>query len=129
MFYPSALAIRASRQASKENRKASSGHRDHNHDGVTSGTDSPATVVRLETGMNIPFVIAYDIPRGALFALQVLLGYLLMLAVMYLPCAICTECRSDNPHRTFQAAYIISIIFGLGIGETLFARVGGSRGH
>jgi len=55
-----------------------------------------------------PFIASHDIPRGVLFALQALLGYVLMLAVM-----------------TFQAAYIISIIAGLGIGEMLFGRLGG----
>ncbi|KAH9487151.1 CUF1-dependent copper transporter 1 [Psilocybe cubensis] len=61
-----------------------------------------------------PFIAAYDIPRGILYALEMLLMYLLMLAVM-----------------TFQAAYIISIVLGLGIGEILFGRavaIGGG-GH
>lgn len=31
--------------------------------------------------------------------------------------------------RTFQAAYIISIVVGLGIGEVLFGRMGSARGH
>ncbi|PPQ90423.1 hypothetical protein CVT25_014941 [Psilocybe cyanescens] len=60
-----------------------------------------------------PFIAAYDIPRGLLYGLEMLLMYLLMLAVM-----------------TFQAAYMISIVLGLGIGEILFGRavaVGG--GH
>jgi len=53
-----------------------------------------------------PFIAEHDIPRGILFAFQMFLGYLLMLAVM-----------------TFQAAYLISIILGLGIGEAVFGRV------
>ncbi|CCM02199.1 uncharacterized protein FIBRA_04279 [Fibroporia radiculosa] len=60
-----------------------------------------------------PFIWSHDIPRGALYAFQALLAYALMLAVM-----------------TFQAAFIISIILGLGIGEILFGRMaGGGDGH
>ncbi|KAI0343900.1 Ctr copper transporter [Trametopsis cervina] len=59
-----------------------------------------------------PFIASHDIPRGAIFAVQALLTYLLMLAVM-----------------TFQAAYIISVVVGLGIGEVLFGRMGSTRDH
>ncbi|KAF5329720.1 hypothetical protein D9619_009488 [Psilocybe cf. subviscida] len=52
-----------------------------------------------------PFIPSQDIARGALHAVQAALGYALMLAVM-----------------TYQAAFIISIIAGLGVGETLFGR-------
>ncbi|EMD41704.1 hypothetical protein CERSUDRAFT_79342 [Gelatoporia subvermispora B] len=55
-----------------------------------------------------PFIATHDIPRGAMYAAQALLAYALMLAVM-----------------SFQAAFIISIILGLGIGEVLFGRLGG----
>ncbi|KAI0794287.1 Ctr copper transporter [Fomes fomentarius] len=58
-----------------------------------------------------PFIASHDIVRGALFAFQSLLLYILMLALM-----------------TFQAAFLISIIGGLLIGEVLFGRVGG-KGH
>ncbi|OCH96597.1 hypothetical protein OBBRIDRAFT_809092 [Obba rivulosa] len=59
-----------------------------------------------------PFIPTHDIPRGALYAVQAVLGYALMLAVM-----------------TFQAAFIISTILGLGIGEVLFGRLGGGHGQ
>ncbi|EKM60886.1 uncharacterized protein PHACADRAFT_247104 [Phanerochaete carnosa HHB-10118-sp] len=59
-----------------------------------------------------PFLLSHDVPRGIAFACQALLGYTLMLAVM-----------------TFQAAYIISILVGLGIGEVLFGRLGSAPGH
>ncbi|KIM88492.1 hypothetical protein PILCRDRAFT_814390 [Piloderma croceum F 1598] len=49
------------------------------------------------------FTPAQNIPRGAIHALQALLGYFLMLAVM-----------------TFQAGYLIFIVVGLGLGEILF---------
>ncbi|KAJ6502883.1 CTR copper uptake transporter [Mycena vitilis] len=52
-----------------------------------------------------PFVAKQDVPRGALYALQTLFGFAFMLAVM-----------------TFQAAFIISIIVGFGVGEMLFGR-------
>jgi len=58
-----------------------------------------------------PFIAAHDVPRGILYAAQMLVLYLLMLAIM-----------------TFQAAYFISIILGLGIGETIFGRVGTMNG-
>lgn len=58
-----------------------------------------------------PFILSHDIPRGALFAFQALLYYVLMLAVM-----------------TFQAGYLISIVAGLTIGEVLFGRFG-AKGH
>ncbi|KAJ7865345.1 CTR copper uptake transporter [Mycena olivaceomarginata] len=54
-----------------------------------------------------PFIPAHDVMRGAMHALQTLLGFAFMLAVM-----------------TFQAAYIITLILGLGIGEMLFGRYG-----
>lgn len=59
-----------------------------------------------------PFMLSHDLPRGVLYALQALLAYLLMLSVM-----------------TFQAAYIIAIVLGLGLGEVLFGRLGGRDNH
>lgn len=38
-----------------------------------------------------PFIPAHDLPRGIMHGAQALLGYLLMLAVMY----VCYFCRSD----------------------------------
>ncbi|KAJ7199385.1 CTR copper uptake transporter [Mycena pura] len=52
-----------------------------------------------------PFVLAHDAMRGAMHALQALLGFTFMLAVM-----------------TFQGAYIITLVGGLGVGEMLFGR-------
>ncbi|KAI9454843.1 Ctr copper transporter [Lactarius psammicola] len=56
-----------------------------------------------------PFVFSHDAARGALKSLQALLSFALMLAVM-----------------TFQVAYIISIVIGLGLGEFLFGRMAGA---
>ncbi|KDQ30566.1 hypothetical protein PLEOSDRAFT_1088433 [Pleurotus ostreatus PC15] len=58
-----------------------------------------------------PFIAMHDLPRGALFAIQSLLMYTLMLAVM-----------------TFHAGYLIAIIVGLAIGEVLFGRLGDVHG-
>jgi len=61
----------------------------------TPSTDSPsarkATIMKSRTRTIPPFIFAHDVPRGLLFGLQMLVSYLLMLAVMYaslwfLPC-------------------------------------------
>jgi len=57
-----------------------------------------------------PFIPMHDVPRGLIHAGQSLLAYIMMLAVM-----------------TFNAAYIISIVLGLGLGEVIFGRMG--NGH
>ncbi|KAF8147882.1 CTR copper uptake transporter [Crassisporium funariophilum] len=60
-----------------------------------------------------PFILHHDIPRGVLYAGQAALGFSFMLAVM-----------------TYQAAFILSIVIGLGVGETLFGRyIGASAVH
>ncbi|KAH7882638.1 Ctr copper transporter family-domain-containing protein [Phlebopus sp. FC_14] len=52
-----------------------------------------------------PFIPAHDITRGVVFAAHALLGYLFMLTVM-----------------TFQLGFILSLVVGLGVGETMFGR-------
>ncbi|KAI9572655.1 Ctr copper transporter, partial [Boletus coccyginus] len=54
-----------------------------------------------------PFTPSRDIPRGLIQAIQSIFSYALMLTVM-----------------TFNGAYIISVVLGLGIGEVLFGRMG-----
>ncbi|KAH9921949.1 Ctr copper transporter [Epithele typhae] len=76
-----------------------------------SATDSAAAPPSA-TRTYPPFIPSHDIPRGALFAFQALLYYLLMLAVM-----------------TFQAGFIIAIVGGLMIGEVLFGRFNAVRAH
>ena len=75
-----------------------------------------------------PFVASHDLPRGVMFAFQALLAYLLMLAVMCAPLpsylTFSHQLTLILSSRTFQAAYIISIIVGLGLGEVLFGRSG-----
>jgi len=52
-----------------------------------------------------PFILAYDIPRGILQVVIASISFVLMLSVM-----------------TFQVGFIIAIVVGLGLGETLFGR-------
>ncbi|KAF9007286.1 hypothetical protein BDZ89DRAFT_965687 [Hymenopellis radicata] len=62
-----------------------------------------------------PFIPSHDISRGFLHAVQAALGFTFMLAVM-----------------SFNGAFIIAIIVGLGVGETLFGRfasLGRQHGH
>jgi len=73
---------------------------------ISSANSSSPTRARKTPRMIAPFIAGHDIPRGAIHALQALLGYVLMLAVM-----------------TFQAAYLIAIVVGLGLGEVLFGRI------
>ncbi|KAG1876166.1 CTR copper uptake transporter [Suillus tomentosus] len=54
-----------------------------------------------------PFIPAHDISRGVMFVAQTLLNYLFMLTIM-----------------TFQLGFILSLVVGLGVGETLFGRFG-----
>ncbi|KAJ8588992.1 hypothetical protein M405DRAFT_862515 [Rhizopogon salebrosus TDB-379] len=65
---------------------------------------SPVIFIRRFTP---PFIPAHDIARGIMFAAQTLLNYLFMLTVM-----------------TFQLGFILSLVVGLGVGETLFGRFG-----
>ncbi|KAG6328234.1 hypothetical protein ID866_10855 [Astraeus odoratus] len=57
-----------------------------------------------------PFIPSHDITRGMVHVIQSAFTYALMLIVM-----------------TFNAAYIISVILGLGLGEILFGRMGHIR--
>ncbi|KAJ7478549.1 copper transporter [Mycena latifolia] len=56
-----------------------------------------------------PFVPAHDVMRGAMHAMQAVLGFAFMLAVM-----------------TFQASFILALVLGLGLGEALFGRYAGA---
>ncbi|KAI6114651.1 CTR copper uptake transporter [Pisolithus thermaeus] len=63
------------------------------------------TADRIFRRLSPPFVAAYDLPRGVIYAALALLNYLFMLTIM-----------------TFQLAFIFSLVIGLGVGETLFGR-------
>ncbi|KAI0049055.1 hypothetical protein FA95DRAFT_1557320 [Auriscalpium vulgare] len=60
-----------------------------------------------------PFMASYDFAHAALFAAQATLGYALMLGAMSSPVLTSTS-----------AAYLISILVGLGVGEIVFGRFG-----
>ncbi|KAF8605008.1 hypothetical protein BDV93DRAFT_491136 [Ceratobasidium sp. AG-I] len=59
-----------------------------------------------------PFILSHELARGGMQILQSFFGYALMLAVM-----------------TFNVAYIISILLGLGAGEVLFGRFAHGMAH
>lgn len=59
-----------------------------------------------------PFEPMRDLARGVMQAVQSLIGFFLMLSIM-----------------TYNAAFLISIILGLGIGEFIFARLARSGAH
>ncbi|EIN13571.1 hypothetical protein PUNSTDRAFT_79204 [Punctularia strigosozonata HHB-11173 SS5] len=83
------------------------------NEGAPKGNESSSSLSRKGRARRAPaFIASHDLPRGAIFAVQALVGYLLMLAVM-----------------TFQAAYIICIIAGSGAGEMAFGRWGTGNGH
>lgn len=71
-----------------------------------------------------PFIASHDITRGVLHTAQVAIGYALMLAVMY----VCPLLLSIKPYllpaqnRTFNGSFILSVLIGLGVGETLFGK-------
>ncbi|KAI0049070.1 hypothetical protein FA95DRAFT_1489909 [Auriscalpium vulgare] len=66
---------------------------------------APEQKARSRTSALPPFIPAHDIPRGIMQIAISALGFLFMLAVM-----------------TFQVSFILSIVVGLGVGETLFGR-------
>jgi len=76
-------------------------------DKTCGGVEVKEIAVKPRQRISPPFIPSHDIPRGIIYMFQAALAYALMLAVM-----------------TFNAAYAISIILGLGIGEGLFGRIG-----
>ncbi|KZT06751.1 uncharacterized protein LAESUDRAFT_725511 [Laetiporus sulphureus 93-53] len=113
-----ALAIAASRATASESKssaptkeKAATDVEEVN--GVNSLSKYPtAFAIRRAPRTVEPFLVSHDLPRGFLYAFHAMVAYVLMLAVM-----------------TFQAAYIISILIGLGIGEVVFGRMGSGDAH
>lgn len=79
---------------------------------VASPPVSGAAALRLASiRTSAPFILSHDLSRGVLHAMQSAISYALMLAVM-----------------TFQVAYFIGIVVGLGVGEFLFGRYGRGAG-
>ncbi|KAF7314041.1 CTR copper uptake transporter [Mycena chlorophos] len=94
-------AMRALMEASWR-RSVAAASKAQGHDDCDDDKNKKAKRVRLQAP---PFVFAHDASRGAMQALQSTFTFIFMLAVM-----------------TFNAAYIITIIGGLGVGEMLFGR-------
>lgn len=70
-----------------------------------------------------PFIPAYDLTRGVLQLGQSGLAYLMMLAVMCALSLVISRYPVCLLHRrTFQVGFLLSIVIGLGVGETLFGR-------
>ena len=84
----------------------------------------------------LPFIPAHDISRGIVHVTQTLLSFLFMLAVRYvLQFPRFAARRPGIPQtltariRTFQVGFILSIVVGLGVGETLFGRYSHHAAH
>ena len=75
-----------------------------------------------------PFIPTHDISRGVVYGIEALLRYALMLAVMYVRVSILPSARVHFSYfpRTFQAAYFITIVAGLAVGEIAFGRLWGT---
>ncbi|OCH86241.1 CTR copper uptake transporter [Obba rivulosa] len=78
-----------------------------------SSSSSIATVRSTVTMRGAPpFILAHDLSRGIVHATQSTLKFAFMLVVM-----------------TFQVSFIIAIVVGLGVGETLFGRYASHARH
>ncbi|CAE6337223.1 unnamed protein product [Rhizoctonia solani] len=83
----------------------------HSHcKSIESGRDY--LMASTPTPLVAPFEPMQDTVRGVMQAVQSLIGFFLMLSVM-----------------TYNAAFLISVILGLGIGEVAFARFARSGAH
>ncbi|KAH7911480.1 CTR copper uptake transporter [Hygrophoropsis aurantiaca] len=74
-----------------------------------TGTPNLPIPASISKRMTPPFIPAYDVARGIMFAAQALLGYLFMLTAM-----------------TFSLGFISALVVGLGVGEMLFGRYSSS---
>lgn len=78
---------------------------------VSQASKRPLNAVRIAA----PFIPMHNVTRGVMHAITAALNFLFMLAVM-----------------TYQGAFFIAIVLGLGVGEILFGRFAGlasSGGH
>ena len=82
----------------------------HSH---SKSMESGTYFLNAATAPLIPaFEPVHDLIRGGMQAVQSLIGFFLMLSIM-----------------TYNAAFLISVVAGLGIGEVVFARLGRSGAH
>lgn len=101
----------ASRKALAESRTSSIAAKgvDEFEGGVAN---APTLRESIAAQLSIPFNVKEDALRGLFSLIQILFGYVLMLAVM-----------------TYRVDYIICIIFGHAFGELFFGRYGGGGHH
>lgn len=69
-----------------------------------------------------PFILSHDLVRGIAFAGHSALQFAFMLVVMCVPLDFYMLITLTLHSRTFQVGFILSIVVGLGVGETLFGR-------
>lgn len=81
---------------------------------------------RLNLKLRLSAISTDDLARGAIYILQSLLGYTLMLAVMQVIPLPRTLSILITINRTFHAGYILSIVLALGVGEAVFQGRGGT---
>ena len=81
-------------------------------EGACCGTEEAVVSAPTPRPTLPPFIWSHELARGGMQILQSFFGYALMLAVM-----------------TFNAAYIIAILLGLGVGEVLFGRFTHGMAH
>ncbi|KAJ7590896.1 CTR copper uptake transporter [Mycena floridula] len=102
--------IRATMESAWKKNRAQIAYANKMNSSSKAPSQSTAAVITLRNAP--PFMLSHDIPRGILYAGQSALGFLFMLAVM-----------------TFQVGFILAIVIGLGVGETLFGRYAATHGH
>jgi len=78
---------------------------------------SSAAATRLGLGLGSgtytpEFILAHDLARGVFHVVRALIGFLFMWTVM-----------------TFQAAFILSVVVGVGVGEMVFGRYANPGAH
>ncbi|EAU87464.1 copper transporter [Coprinopsis cinerea okayama7 len=73
--------------------------------GKSPESTPPTSIRKFRTRFSAPFITLNEVSRGVLYAAQSLLMFAFMLVVM-----------------TYQGSFLISIVLGLGVGETLFGR-------
>ncbi|KAG9119686.1 hypothetical protein FRC07_005165 [Ceratobasidium sp. 392] len=87
-------------------------HSTHSHSKSVEAGSGTAFLMGAAPPLIAPFERAHDSARGAMQAVQSLIGFFLMLSVM-----------------TYNGAFLIAVVLGLGVGEVAFARLGRSGAH
>ena len=98
--------------------------KDRQRDSQGSSSDHSPLVPVTQVRTIAPFIPSQDFARGAFHALQSLIRFVIMLSIMWVVSPYMCVLRYLTFHelRTFQAAYFITLIVGLSIGEVLFGR-------